>query len=38
MASSQMRISGVNSGFDTEAMIQQMMSAYQTKIDMSTVF
>lgn len=33
MASSQMRISGVNSGFDTEAMIQQMMSAYQTKID-----
>lgn len=33
MASSQMRISGINSGFDTEAMIQQMMSVYQTKID-----
>lgn len=33
MASSQMRLSGINSGFDTEAMIQQMMSAYQTKID-----
>lgn len=33
MASNQMRISGVNSGFDTEAMIQQMMSAYQMKID-----
>lgn len=33
MASNQMRISGLNSGFDTEAMIQQMMSAYQSKID-----
>lgn len=33
MASNQMRISGVNSGFDTEAMIRQMMSAYQSKID-----
>ncbi len=33
MASNTMRLSGVNSGFDTEAMIQQMMSAYQTKID-----
>lgn len=33
MASNQMRISGVNSGFDTEAMIQQMMSVYQNKID-----
>lgn len=33
MASSQMRLSGINSGFDTEAMIEQMMSAYQTKID-----
>lgn len=33
MASNQMRISGVNSGFDTEAMIQQMLSAYQSKID-----
>lgn len=33
MASSTMRLSGINSGFDTEAMIKQMMSAYQTKID-----
>ncbi len=33
MASNTMRLSGINSGFDTEAMIQQMMSAYQTKID-----
>lgn len=33
MAGSQMRLSGINSGFDTEAMIKQMMSAYQTKID-----
>lgn len=28
-----MRISGINSGYDTEAMIEAMMSAYQTKID-----
>lgn len=33
MSSNTMRLSGINSGFDTEAMIQQMMSAYQTKID-----
>ena len=33
MASNQMRISGVNSGFDTEAMIRQMLSSYQSKID-----
>ena len=33
MASNQMRISGINSGFDTEAMIQQMLSTYQSKID-----
>lgn len=33
MASSTMRLSGINSGFDTEAMINQMMSAYQSKID-----
>ena len=33
MASNQMRISGVNSGFDTEAMIQQMLSVYQSKIN-----
>lgn len=36
MASNQMRLSGINSGFDTEAMIKQMMSAYQTKIDTQT--
>ena len=28
-----LRLSGINTGFDTEAMIQQMMSAYQSKID-----
>lgn len=28
-----MRLSGINSGYDTEAMITEMMSAYQTKID-----
>ncbi|MCH5205537.1 MAG: flagellar filament capping protein FliD [Oscillospiraceae bacterium] len=28
-----MRLAGLNSGFDTESMIQKMMSAYQTKID-----
>lgn len=28
-----MRLAGINSGYDSEAMIQQMMSAYQTKID-----
>lgn len=33
MASNTMRLSGINSGFDTEAMIKQMMSAYQMKID-----
>ena len=33
MASNQMRISGLNSGFDTEAMIQQMLSSYQSKIN-----
>lgn len=33
MAGSPMRLSGINSGFDTEAMIKQMMSAYQMKID-----
>lgn len=33
MAGSTMRLSGINSGFDTEAMIQQMMSTYQSKID-----
>lgn len=31
--SDNMRISGINSGFDTESMIQQLMSSYQTKID-----
>lgn len=33
MASDLMRMSGINSGYDTEAMIEQMMSSYQTKID-----
>lgn len=33
MAGSPMRLSGINSGFDTEAMIQQMLSTYQSKID-----
>lgn len=36
MAGSTMRLSGINSGFDTEAMIQQMMSTYQNKIDTQT--
>ncbi|MCM1165589.1 MAG: flagellar filament capping protein FliD [Lachnospiraceae bacterium] len=33
MASDIMRLSGINSGYDSEAMIEQMMSSYQTKID-----
>ena len=28
-----MRISGISSGFDTEAMVEQLLSSYQTKID-----
>ena len=28
-----MRLSGINSGYDTESMIEAMMSSYQTKID-----
>lgn len=28
-----MRLSGINSGYDTEAMIEKMMQTYQTKID-----
>lgn len=28
-----LRLSGINSGYDSEAMIKEMMSAYQTKID-----
>lgn len=28
-----MRLSGINSGYDTESMIQAMMTSYQTKID-----
>lgn len=28
-----MRLAGINSGYDTEAMIEKMMSTYQTKID-----
>ena len=33
MSSDLMRLAGINSGYDTEAMIEQMMSSYQTKID-----
>ncbi|MDE7229036.1 MAG: flagellar filament capping protein FliD [Oscillospiraceae bacterium] len=33
MSSDLMRLAGINSGYDTEAMIEKMMSAYQTKID-----
>lgn len=33
MASDLMRLSGLNSGYDSEAMIEKMMSTYQTKID-----
>lgn len=28
-----LRLSGINTGYDSEAMIKEMMSAYQTKID-----
>ncbi len=28
-----MRLAGINSGYDSEAMIQEMMSGYQTRID-----
>lgn len=33
MASDLMRLSGLNSGYDSEAMIEKMLSTYQTKID-----
>lgn len=33
MANDIMRLSGINSGYDTESMIEKMMSSYQTKID-----
>ena len=33
MSSDTMRISGLTSGFDTESMVKQLMSSYQTKID-----
>lgn len=33
MASDIMRLSGINSGYDAESMIEKMMSTYQTKID-----
>lgn len=36
MAVDNIRLGGINSGFDTEAMIEQMMSSYQTKIDNQT--
>ena len=33
MASSTMRLSGLISGMDTESIIQQLVSAKQTKVD-----
>ncbi len=33
MAINNIRLGGLNSGFDTESMIEQIMSTYQTKID-----
>lgn len=33
MAVNNIRLGGLSSGFDTEAMIEQLMSTYQTKID-----
>ncbi len=33
MAINNLRLGGINSGYDTEAMIEQMLSGYQTKID-----
>ena len=33
MAVSNIRLGGLSSGFDTEAMIEQLMTSYQTKID-----
>lgn len=33
MAVSNIRLGGLSSGFDTEAMVQQLLSSYQTKID-----
>lgn len=33
MSSNTLRLSGINSGYDTEAMIEAMLTSYQTKID-----
>ncbi len=33
MSSDIMRLAGINSGYDTEAMIEEMLSGYQTRID-----
>lgn len=33
MANDIMRLAGINSGYDSEAMIEKMMQTYQTKID-----
>ena len=33
MAVDNIRLGGLSSGFDTEAMIEQLMSTYQTRID-----
>lgn len=33
MAVDNIRLGGLTSGFDTEAMIEQLLSTYQTRID-----
>lgn len=33
MSSNTLRLTGINSGYDTEAMIEAMLTSYQTKID-----
>jgi len=33
MAVSNLRLGGITSGFDTEAMVTQLLSSYQTRID-----
>ena len=33
MAVNNIRLGGLSSGFDTEAMVKQLMTSYQTKID-----
>ena len=33
MAVSNLRLGGITSGFDTESMVTQLLSSYQTRID-----